>query len=146
MVFLERPKSCGNGAGYPSSGRDFHPHDASRLELFYAYWMGEDEPPDDPCHRVGSVSFLGKSRPICETRSHGIILRTVSARYFSDIEAKAYFTLVTKPQRLAEDMGPFLAGAASFRTCSVIWHDPHKKRKSFRTGRGPLCPKAARWF
>lgn len=146
MVFLERPTSCGNGAGYPSSGRDFHPHHAARLELFYAYWMGEDEPPDPPCHRVGRAIFLGKNRSICETRSNGTIVRTVSARYFTDIEAKAYFTLVSKPNRLERDMASFRATAASFRTCSAIWYDSDKKQKSFKTGRGPLCPSRSSWF
>jgi hypothetical protein len=108
--------------------------------------MGEDEPPDPPCHRVGRAIFLGKNRSICETRSNGTIVRTVSARYFTDIEAKAYFTLVSKPNRLERDMASFRATAASFRTCSAIWYDSDKKQKSFKTGRGPLCPSRSSWF
>ena len=149
MVFLERPKSCGNGFGYPSSGRDFQPHNSSRLELFYAYWMGDDEPPPKRCHPVGRVWFLGKDRPVCESRSHGLIVRTASARYMSDIEAKADLTLVTKPQRLARDMASFRDTAASFRTCSETWHDSddsQAKAKSFTTGRGPPCPKGSQQF
>jgi hypothetical protein len=145
VVFLERPTRCG-GAGYPSSGRGFDPGDASRFELFYAYWMGEDEPPDPPCHRVGRTLFMGKNRPICESREGGVITRTISARYFTDIEAKAYFSLVTRPQRLSTDMAAFRSAAASFRTCTAIWHDPQHKTKDFTTGHGPLCPRDGRWF
>src|SRR5687767_6170802 len=64
-IFLERPGACG-GSGYPSSSRDFA-SDPARISLFYAYWMGEDEPPPPPCKGVGSISFLGEARPICET-------------------------------------------------------------------------------
>lgn len=145
VIFLEKPKKCG-GAGYPSSGRGFDPADTSRLELFYAYWMGEDEPPEAPCHRVGHVMFLRQDRPICETHDGAIITRTVSARYFTDIEAKAYFTVVTKAERLSVDTMAFRVAAKTFRPCSAIWHDSNHKAKDFKTGRGSLCPHAARWF
>jgi hypothetical protein len=145
VIFLKRPKSCG-GAGYPSSGRGFDPAETPRFELFYAYWMGEDEPPEEPCHRIGHVTFLGKDRPICETRDGDVITRTVSARYFSDIEAKVYFSVVTNAERLSADVRAFRAAATTFRTCSAIWHDSSHKTKDFKTGHGPLCPQAARWF
>jgi hypothetical protein len=119
----------------------------ARLELFYAYWMGEDEPPEGPCRRAGAIVFLGKERRVCETRDHGMITRTVTARYFTDIEAKAYFSLVTTPRRVSRDMTAFRAAAASFKTCSAIWRESTKPRaKSFTTGRGPLCPKSSQFF
>jgi hypothetical protein len=145
FIFLERPRRCG-GAGYPSSGREFHPGNAARLELEYFYWDAEDASPEPQCHRVGMVVFLGKKRSVCETREHGIITRTVDAVYFTDVEAKAYFSLVTTPRRLSMDMTAFRGAAASFRTCSEVWHDSKDKRKSFTTGRGPRCPKGSRFF
>jgi hypothetical protein len=145
VVFLERPMRCG-GVGYPSSARGFAPGDASRIELFYAYWMAESEPPDGRCRRVGQALFLGKKRPVCETRKGRVITRTISARYFTDLEAKAYFSLVTRPERLSTDMSAFRSAAASFRTCSTVWRDPDRKRRAFMTGRGPSCPRHSRWF
>lgn len=144
-IFFERPRRC-LGAGYPSSGRGFEPEKLARFELFYSYWMGEDEPPDPACHRVGQTIFLGTKRPICEERSHGMITFTVSARYFTDIEAEAYFSLVTRPERVPRDLVAFRSAARSFRTCSALWHDSNHKKKDFTTGRGPRCPRASRWF
>jgi len=144
-VFFERPRRC-LGAGYPSSGRGFEPQNLARLELFYSYWMDEDEPPDPPCNRVGRVTFLGKQRPICKKLWHGLIILTVEARYFTDIEVEADFSLITKPKRLSGDLITFRAMARSFRTCSAIWHDSNHKQKDFTTGRGPLCPPDSRWF
>jgi hypothetical protein len=141
-IFLQKPSRCG-GVGYPSSGREFYPDKLARLELFYAYWMGEDEPPEKPCRKVATLRFFGAKRSVCEEREHGLVIRTVKARYPTETEAIAYLTLVTSPARLKRDMATFESAASTFRTCSAIWSGPKRK---FTTGRGPLCPKAARWF
>ena len=141
-VFLEGPRRCG-GAGYPSSSRAFEPEDVARLDLFYAYWMAEDEPHDDPCQKVGSMIFLGARRAICEERKEGFIIRSVKARYFADEEAQAILSLITRTERLQKDMETFKTTAASFRTCKSIWHGPKGR---FTIGRGALCPRRSRWF
>src|ERR1700761_7268156 len=69
VIFLAPPKRCW-GAGFPSSGRGFDGN-APRVEVFYAYDLGDDEegrkPP--PCREVGRVLFLGKTRPLCRKSS-----------------------------------------------------------------------------
>jgi hypothetical protein len=105
--------------------------------------MGEDEPPNGPCHRVGSVTFLGASRAVCEERKKGFVIRSVKARYFADTEAEAVLTLVTRPERLQNDMDAFKVTATSFRTCKSIWHG---NKGQFTIGHGPLCSRLSRWF
>jgi hypothetical protein len=141
-VFLEAPRRC-DGAGYPSSSRGFEPESVARIELYYAYWMGEDELPEGPCRRVGSILFLSVRHQVCEQRKSGFVVRRVKARYSADIEAKAVLTLVTRPERLKGDMKTFTTAAASLRTCKSIWHG---SKGRFTIGHGPLCPRSARWF
>ena len=140
-VFLEAPRRCG-GVGYPSSSRWFEPRSLARMELFYAYWMGEDEPPDGPCHKVGSTIFLGARRAVCEERKGGSVIRTIKARYFADEEAQAILILITRAARLQSDMETFRATAASFRTCKLVWHAP---KGTFTMGHGAPCPRSG-WF
>lgn len=142
-IFLELPRSCG-GAGYPSSSRGYEPAGAARLELYYSYWMGEDEPPPRACRRVGTIGFLGAARPVCEEREGGLVRRSVTARYMADIEAEAVLSLVTRPGRLAADMAAFAAAASSMRTCTAAFRN--EDGSSFTIGTGALCPEAASWF
>jgi hypothetical protein len=141
-VFLDKPEQCG-GVGFPSSSRGFEPRKLARIELFYSYWMGEDEPRDGPCHKVATIIFLGARRPVCEGRQRGVVLRSVKARYLADIEAEAVLRLVTRPERLRADMRTFERTAASFRTCKTVWHGPNGR---FTVGQGALCPRSSRWF
>jgi hypothetical protein len=141
-IFLERPRQC-FGAGYPSSSRGFEPENVARMDLYYSYWMAEDEPPDRPCHRVASVKFLGAKRSVCEERHGSIVIRSVKARYLADIEAKAVLRLITRRDRLGKDMRILEAAAMSFRSCKTIWPSP---KGSIVAGRGALCSRSGRWF
>jgi len=141
-IFLERPRDCG-GAGYPSSGRDFAPANVARIQLYYGHWMGEDEPPSAPCHRVAAVRMLHRVRPVCQSREPGRIAWEVSARYKADIENEAVLRLETRPGRLSLDAPLFRALAASLRTCGAVWRNG---LKSFVVGIGPRCPAAAKFF
>jgi len=104
--------------------------------------MGEDEPPEGSCHRVGSIAFLGAKRAVCEERKAGFVIRSVKTRYLADIEAEAVLTLISRPERLQNDMDTFQATAATFRTCRSIWHDG---KRTFTIGQGQRCPRG-RWF
>ena len=140
-LFIERPRRCG-GVGFPSSSRGFEPETVSRISVFYAYWLGDDEPPPSPCHHVGTVRFLGQARPICETHDRGRVVREVRGRYVADIEAEAVLTLVTRPGRLEHDMAAFRLVAQGMRACNGGWRDA----KGVALGKGPACPKGVRWF
>jgi hypothetical protein len=142
VIFLERPRDCG-GAGYPSSGRGFDPGNVARINVYYSYWMGEDEPPPAPCHQVATVRMLRRMRPVCQSREAGQIVWEVSARYRADLESEAVLRLVTRPERLSLDAPLFRALVASLRTCSEVWRNG---RKSFVVGVGPRCPAAAKFF
>lgn len=135
-IFLERPRNCAGGAGYPSISRG--PEEGARIWIYYAYWMGEDERPPPPCRRVGRLQFLGRDRPVCETGIAGFVRREVRARYTADIAAEASFTLVTRPSRLDRDMPAFAMLVRSARTCSAVWRTPG--RRPFILGVGARCP------
>ena len=68
VIFLQPPKDCG-GVGYPSSSRSFS-ENVPRIEVFYAYWLGDPGTGPKPCHRViGRIQFIAKARKLCPDRS-----------------------------------------------------------------------------
>ncbi|WP_395622262.1 hypothetical protein [Sphingomonas daechungensis] len=89
------------------------------------------------------ITFLGAKRRVCEERRSGYIIRTIKALYVADLDAQAYLTLITRPERLRQDMATFQSTAATFRTCKTIWSEPKGR---FSIGQGAACPKEARWF
>lgn len=144
-IFLEPPRTCG-GAGYPSSSRGYAPEGVARIELFYRYWMGDEDEREigrPPCRQVAAIRFLGAARPVCETREDGLIVRTVSARYSVEAGGVADLTLVTRAARLDADQRAFAAAAASMRTCTATFG---VRGKRFTVGTGRPCPRKARWF
>lgn len=142
VLFLVKPKTCG-GAGYPSSSRGFTSN-PSRIEIFYAYWMGEDEPPKPPCHRIGRVRFLGVRHNLCQSRQDGMLRIGIAGRYNADVEAEAQFALVTTPRRLRQDLVTFKALLASTKTCIATIHPDTGKAYSY--GHGTACPSQGKFF
>lgn len=136
-VFLERPRDCGEGAGYPSTSRSFAPGNVARINLFYVYRPVDPMPPVR-CRRVGRLVLLGRVRPLCRTEEGGMIRISVGAPYRADIAAEATMTLVTRPARLAGDLATFRRVAASLRTCRATWRE---RRRPFSFGSGPPCPR-----
>lgn len=136
-VFLETPGECG-GAGFPSSSRGFQ-RDVPRIEIFYAYWMEDDEPSPPPCPAAGRTLLFSQLRPLCREDQDGHVNVTVQARYMADISAQVVITLVTEPNRLDQDIGKLIALATSMRTCSSEWTSD--KGKKSVVGTGPRCPR-----
>jgi len=146
VVFLEPPRAC-YGAGYPSSGRGFEPAETPRIEVYYGYFMGEDETkPPPPCREAGTATLFGKKTHVCRDSWHGMVTMNVSGQYVADQPAEVSLTLVAKPSTLDQYLPKFLAVIASIRTCSEEWSGggPDKKN-TFVIGHGPRCP-AGRWF
>ena len=140
-LFLERPRRCG-GAGFPSSSRGFAPETVARIDIYYGFSFGDDAP-RLACHRVGTIAFLGGTRPICETREGGGVVRSVTGLYDSvGAEAEAVVTLVSRPERLSRDMVAFRALARSLWACNGGWRRPDGSLM----GKGRPCPKGVRWF
>jgi hypothetical protein len=143
VIFLQRPRRCG-GAGFPSTSRAFLPRDAARIELYYRYWMGDDEP--SSCRQVATLRFLGRPRPVCRRDENGLIVEEVRARYMADVEAEAVLTLATTPSRLRRDREAFRRLAESSRACTSAWSNPTGKKKSFTIGTGAPCPVDGAYF
>lgn len=142
VLFLTKPQNCG-GAGYPSSDRVFSP-DPPRIQVFYAYWMGEDEPPKPACASIGRVRFLGTRHNLCQSREGGKLRISIAGRYDADIAAEAQFALVTTPRRLRSDLATFKAILASTQTCVATIHLDNGKTESY--GHGAACPAEGKFF
>jgi hypothetical protein len=142
-LFLERPRSC-ERQGYPSSERNYYGSPATcRIEVFYWYWMGEDEPAYR-CHRSGTLTFMGKARSLCLIRHRGMVTFWSQARYFADIDAAISISLVTHPARMSADLKLFRQWARGVRACRI--HDKDAKGKSIAYGPAPDCPKEGVFF
>jgi hypothetical protein len=142
MVFLEPPKTCG-GAGYTSIDIGFSPTSTPRIEVYYAYWMGEAEPKPPPCHVDGFAIVMGQRRAICFGHRDGMITEEVSARYSADLDSQVIVTLVTAPARRQHDLATFSALVASMRSCATKFTDA--AGKVFVNGTGPACAPGG-WF
>lgn len=142
-LFIERPKSC-SPQGYPSSGRNFRGGAATRrIEVYYGYWMGEDEP-HYVCHRRGNLMFMGKNRPLCRSMNHGVVTLWSQGRYEADTEAEISVSIVTRQSTMANDLKLFRSWAATVRPCRVHWSDSDGKRGAY--GPPPDCPKGGEFF
>jgi hypothetical protein len=142
VIFLAAPKTC-DGAGFPSSSRSFAPEDTPRIEIYYAYWMGEDEAPPPRCVQIGRARFLGHVHRICQIKDGRSVGATIRGLYMSDGASEAVFTLVSTPDRVERDLDAFKALVKSTRTCTATWGDG---KKSFTIGTGPPCPARGRYF
>ncbi len=141
VLFPVRPRACA-GAGYPSSGRGFSPTSTPRIEVYYAYWMGEDEPKSPPCHVDGWTSLMGRRRAICLGHRDGMITEAVSARYSADLD-RVTVTLVTVPARRERDLAAFDSLTASVQSCAT--HFTGGAGKTVVSGTGQACPVGG-WF
>jgi hypothetical protein len=141
LLFLDPPKTCFD-AGYPSNGRGFEPGSTPRIEVYYSYWMGEDERAQ-PCKRVGRIRFLNRWRTLCGVGRGRSLSFEVSGRYEADSEAIVVLTLTTNHQRVTHGLATFKAMAASLRSCTSSWKD--NQGKSGVIGTGPSCPDG-KWF
>lgn len=148
VVFLTPPHRCG-GAGYPSSSRSWD-SPATHIDVYYAYWMGEDEPAPSPCRRVGSIRMFGKSRPLCRREDRNQIVIDATARFRGDLDSQMTLTLVTTPKRFAADLATFRAMATSIRGCRAVSRavddNGHKVGKPEALGVGAPCPRGGIFF
>jgi hypothetical protein len=143
VIFLRPPVSCG-GVGYPSSSRSFS-EDVPRIEVFYAYWLGDPGTGPAPCHNVvGTVKFIAKDRKLCETSEGQDLRLSVRARYTADAPAWVELTLVTTPSRRDADLKTFRDLAGSLTQCKVLWSGSNGKSGSY--GVGSICPEEGEFF
>jgi hypothetical protein len=143
VLFLQPPKECG-GVGYPSSSRAFS-EDVPRIEVYYAYWMGDPGTGPPPCnHIVGRIHFIAKSRRLCQTTQGRDVRLSVSARYTADAPAWVEVALVTPTTRLSMDMRAFRRLAGSLKPCKGSWSTSDGKSGSF--GVGAPCPENGKFF
>lgn len=143
IIFLEPPKDCG-GVGYPSSNRSFS-EDVPRIEVYYAYWMGDPGTGPAPCDKVvGSIKFVGKSRNICQKEKGQDLRISVSARYTAEAPAWVELALVTTPSRRDADLKTFRELAGSLTPCKGSWSSSDGKSGSF--GVGSICPAEGEFF
>lgn len=117
-VFLEPPTDCG-GAGYPSSARRFLPASAPRIEVYYGYWPGEDEPKALHCKIDGWVNLLASRRAICHGVRDGMLTEEITAKYGAHAESQVIITLVTTVARRERDLAVLESLAASMRSCAT---------------------------
>jgi hypothetical protein len=152
-IFLSPPRSCG-GAGFPSSARGFEPDNTPRIDVYYQYWMGEDEPKPPPCHSAGRAQLFSKNVALCREDHDGMATLTVQGLYDGgpggppDVRMtdEVVITLVAAPRDIARYTDTLVTLAASVRPCSELWYTSESKKKSFVVGSGPRCPKDATWF
>lgn len=143
VMFLQPPHTCG-GVGYPSSDRSFS-DDVPRIEVFYAYWLGDPGTGPPACRRVvGHTSFVGRIRKVCQRRQGRMLRVTVNARYTADSPAWIEIALVTTQQRLRHDLTAFRAVTSSLKSCRVTWSNSNGKSGSY--GDGEPCPADGRFF
>jgi hypothetical protein len=144
IMFLDRPESC-EGAGYPSNGRGWNgKRNARRIEVYYQYWMGQDEPTTPQCHKAGNVVLMKRWAPLCLTRDkHGIRV-WARARYMADTDAWIEVALITKPSALDRDLPLFRHWITTVRSCRVEWQTDDGKHGAY--GSGPDCPQDGKFF
>jgi hypothetical protein len=143
VVFLVKPHDCG-GAGYPSSSRWFAPESTPRIEIYYGYWLGEEETPLPTCSLSPFVRLLGERRPLCTAKIGAMVQQEVAAKYLDDSSAsEVVVTLITTQERLAHDTAVFQSLLRSMRTCVSTWLSA--TGKPFKIGTGKTCP-SGRFF
>jgi len=142
MLFLDRPQECG-GAGYPSIDRGFSPDSTPRIEVYYAYWMDEDEPKSPHCKMDGWANLMGQRRAICVGKRGDLITEETEALYLASSASKVVVTLVTTPTRRERDLATFRALTASMHSCATEFKDVPGKTDV--VGTGQACPPGG-WF
>jgi hypothetical protein len=142
-LFLQRPRSCAR-QGYPSSERNYRGSlGLHRIEMFYWYWMGEDEPPHK-CHQIGTLAWMGKERPLCLTRVRGALEFWSQARFFADTDSAISIRLVTSSPSIAADLKTFRSWSTTVRACRI--HAKNANGKPFTYGPTPDCPSNGVFF
>jgi hypothetical protein len=144
-LFLEPPKGCG-GTGFPSSARHWDDDRLTRhMAIFYAYWMGEDEPPPPACQPFDKVTLMGSERQLCASRIPGGMRLWARARYVADSESWMEVSLTTRGETLPEDLRRFRAWTTSIHACRIHWRaEPNAKKAVF--GPAPDCPPKGVFF
>jgi hypothetical protein len=143
VLFLRPPKECG-GVGYPSSSRSFS-EDVPRIEVYYAYWLGDPGTGPERCRKVvGRIELVAKARKLCQTSEGPDLRMSVSARYTADAPAWVELTLVTTPERLRVDLKTFRQLSGSVTPCKVSVSRSDGKSATF--GVGSACPAEGRFF
>jgi hypothetical protein len=146
VLFLTKPTRCGD-AGYPSSSRDFEPHDLPRISVYYGYALPPEDRPKHPppCVQVGKARLVGALRAVCREMSGGMVRLSVEAEYNTRWPGQEVtVSLVTPRPATAREVAAFRAVAASIAPCSTVWEDDKGKRSVI--GTGPRCPRDGRWF
>lgn len=144
-LFLEPPKGCG-GAGFPSSARHWDADGLIRhMAIFYAYWMGEDEPPPPKCEPVGKVELMGSQRQLCTSPVPGGVRLWATARYMADIDSSMEVSLTTRRETLPDDLRRFRAWTSSIHPCRVHWSNEFTG-KTGTYGPAPDCPAKGIFF
>lgn len=143
VIFLRPPKECG-GVGYSSGSRSFS-ENVPRIEVFYAYWIGDAGTGPEPCRKVvGRIKFVARARQLCQTRQGRDPRISVSARYTADAPAWVELTLITTHKRLGLDLKTFRQLAGSVTPCKVLFSGSDGKSSSF--GVGSACPAEGKFF
>ena len=136
-VFLDRPEACG-GAGYPSIDRGFSAALTPRIEVFYAHWMGEDEPAPPHCNVDGWAILMEQRRAICRRQRDGMITEDIRARYGAGGNNQVIVTLVTTQAKRERGIAALRALTATMRNCARRFK--YSAGKSGVVGIGRPCP------
>ncbi len=127
-LFLIMPPACSKRAERTPS-----------INIFYAYWMDEDEPPNPTCRPLGVAKMFGRSTRLCGFVWRGMKGVWVQRKFDATPEAKVSFSLTTTTARFDADLATFKALLATVRTCTATWGDA-KHPPQFTVGVGPPCP------
>jgi len=138
-IFLERPKACDRG----NIEREFSPPSVPRIDIYYAYWMGDEEPKPPACDVDGWTTLFGQRHAICFGQTNGMVTEEISALYTFDGPVQVIVTLATTRPRLKQDLIALRALMASMRSCEVT--TTNAAGKQFVFGTGQPCPAGA-WF
>jgi hypothetical protein len=136
---LERPKACDLG----DYERQFSPPSVPRIEVYYAYWMGDEEPKPPACDADGWTRLFGQRHAICFGQINGLVTEEIRALYTFDSPVQVIVTLTTTPKRQKQDLIALRALAASMRSCKA--GATNAAGKHFVFGTGQPCP-AGSWF
>jgi len=80
-------------------------------------------------------------RPLCETREGNRIVRRLYGRHRADLEAESDLTLISREDRLGEDMAALRAVAGSLQPCTMRLQSGDAAE--ITVGTGAPCPATA---
>jgi len=141
-ILLERPRAC-DGAGYASIDRGFSLPSLPRIDIYYAYWLGDDEPKPPACDANVWTKLFGQRHAICLGQIDGIITEETRALYTFDGPVQVIVTLTTTSARRERDQTALRALTASMRSCKTRL--TNAAGKHFVFGTGQACPVGG-WF